>query len=140
MLRRLKEHVCKQLSRKLEIIVYAAMSSYQQEYSQLILSNTLVPMLQKKYGTRQYRKQSSSFQNKCIQLQKCCNHPYLLDEPEEDDDFYEHLISACGKLQLLDKMLHSLNQNGHRVLIFSQMTKMLDLLQDYLEHQQYSYN
>ena len=34
---------------------------------------------------------------------------------------------------LLDKMLPELRSSGHRVLIFSQMTRVLDLLQDYLE-------
>ena len=43
------------------------------------------------------------------------------------------MIKACGKLTLLKKMLDQLKAEGHRVLIFSQMTKMLDLLEDFLD-------
>jgi SNF2 family DNA or RNA helicase len=41
------------------------------------------------------------------------------------------LIDASGKLWLLDKLLEKLKIGGHKVLIYSQMTKMLDILQDY---------
>ena len=42
------------------------------------------------------------------------------------------LLYATGKLRLIDKLLHHLKPRGHRVLIFSQMTRMLDIMQDYL--------
>lgn len=44
----------------------------------------------------------------------------------------EHLIEASGKLILIDQLLNYLQSNGHKVLLFSQMTHMLDILQDYL--------
>ena len=40
----------------------------------------------------------------------------------------------CGKLRLLDKLLTKLSAQGHRVLIFSQMTRMLDILEVYCVH------
>lgn len=43
----------------------------------------------------------------------------------------EHLIESSAKLQLLDKLLPRLRQDDHRVLIFSQMTRMLDIMEDY---------
>merc|ERR1719195_2296998 len=49
------------------------------------------------------------------------------------------MIKSCGKLTLMTKMLKKLKEQGHRVLIFSQMTKMLDLLEDYLEGLGYKY-
>ncbi len=49
------------------------------------------------------------------------------------------LVKACGKLELLNKMLRKLKDTGHRVLIFSQMTKMLDILEDFLEFNNYKY-
>lgn len=49
------------------------------------------------------------------------------------------LTKASGKLMLLFKMLKKLKEGGHRVLIFSQMTKMLDLLEDFLENEGYKY-
>jgi hypothetical protein len=43
----------------------------------------------------------------------------------------EALVEACGKLKVLDRLLPALKAQGHRVLIFSQMTSVLDILQDY---------
>uniref|UniRef100_A0A8C3WX73 Chromodomain helicase DNA binding protein 1 like n=1 Tax=Catagonus wagneri TaxID=51154 RepID=A0A8C3WX73_9CETA len=57
-------------------------------------------------------------------------------EPFEIGD---HLIEASGKLHLLDKLLAFLYSKGHRVLLFSQMTQMLDILQDYMDYRGYSY-
>lgn len=49
------------------------------------------------------------------------------------------LIKSSGKLVLLSKMLAKLKEQGHRVLIFSQMTRMLDILEDFLESESYKY-
>ena len=49
------------------------------------------------------------------------------------------LIQACGKCVLLDKLLPKLQADGHRVLIFSQMVRMLDILADYLSYRGYKY-
>ncbi|ETE57337.1 Chromodomain-helicase-DNA-binding protein 1-like protein, partial [Ophiophagus hannah] len=51
----------------------------------------------------------------------------------------DHLIEASGKLNLLDKLLSFLYVGKHRVLLFSQMTQMLDILQDYMDYKGYSY-
>lgn len=81
-----------------------------------------------------------------MDLKKCCNHPYLfpvaaMEAPKMPNGMYDGsaLIRASGKLLLLQKMLKNLKEGGHRVLIFSQMTKMLDLLEDFLEHEGYKY-
>jgi len=49
------------------------------------------------------------------------------------------LIEASGKLKLLDRMLTRLRKDGHRVLIFSQMTEVLSILEDYLRHRRWRY-
>lgn len=49
------------------------------------------------------------------------------------------LVKSSGKLMLLQKMMRRLKEGGHRVLVFSQMTKMLDLLEDFLENEGYKY-
>lgn len=51
-------------------------------------------------------------------------------EPEH----IQALIQASGKFVLLDKLLPRLKQDGHRVLIFSQMIRVLDIIEDYLIH------
>merc|ERR1711871_1610988 len=63
-----------------------------------------------------------------MQLRKCCNHPYLFADNEETN---EELVQMSGKLVLLDKLMRNFYKNGHKVLIFSQFTSMLDIIQDY---------
>ncbi|ORZ15715.1 SNF2 family N-terminal domain-domain-containing protein [Absidia repens] len=74
-------------------------------------------------------------QNLVMQLRKVCNHPFLFDWPVDpktgshvmDND----LAAQSGKVLLLDRLLTSLFDRGHKVLVFSQMTKMLDILEDW---------
>lgn len=51
----------------------------------------------------------------------------------------QSLISDAGKLFVLDGLLARLKEGGHRVLIYSQMTRMIDLLEEYMSHRQHSY-
>ena len=73
-------------------------------------------------------------------LRKACNHPYLFEgaEPEPFEEG-EHLVANSGKLRVLDALLTRLAQDGHRALVFSQSTRMLDILQDYLTLRGYGY-
>ncbi len=66
-----------------------------------------------------------------LQLRKGCNHPYLFQGMEPGPPYLEgeHLITNSGKMQALDALLCKLKKEGSRVLIFSQMTRMLDILQ-----------
>uniref|UniRef100_A0A8C7HPT0 Chromodomain helicase DNA binding protein 4 n=1 Tax=Oncorhynchus kisutch TaxID=8019 RepID=A0A8C7HPT0_ONCKI len=63
------------------------------------------------------------------------------EAPKIPNGMYEGsaLTRASGKLTLLQKMMVKLKEGGHRVLVFSQMTKMLDLLEDFLENEGYKY-
>ncbi|XP_047489909.1 lymphocyte-specific helicase-like isoform X1 [Penaeus chinensis] len=73
--------------------------------------------------------------NRMMQCRKIVNHPYLVNYPLTRDGEYmidEGLLESCGKLQVLDQLLGELYKRKHRVLIFSQMTMMLDILEDYL--------
>ncbi|XP_052873524.1 chromatin-remodeling ATPase INO80 [Anopheles cruzii] len=49
------------------------------------------------------------------------------------------LVSDAGKLAVLDSLLGRLKEQGHRVLIYSQMTKMIDLLEEYMWHRKHRY-
>lgn len=49
------------------------------------------------------------------------------------------LVSDAGKLFVLDSLLTRLKSGGHRVLIYSQMTKMIDLLEEYMWHRKHRY-
>lgn len=76
-----------------------------------------------------------------MQLRKCTNHPYLFDgiEPGPPYTTDTHLVENCGKLTLLDKLLVRLQEQGSRVLVFSQMTRVLDILEDYCLWRNYDY-
>eukprot|EP00798_Chlamydomonas_sp_ICE-L_P016466 gene16466-22688_t len=75
---------------------------------------------------------------KCLvmELRKCCNHPYLFQDAEhmEPDPIarFEALLKSSGKLELVDKMVSRLIPKGHRILIYSQFTRALDILEDWL--------
>jgi len=73
--------------------------------------------------------------NMVMQLRKVCNHPWLFDwplDPRTGEQLVgQGLVSASGKMLLLDKLLKGLFQGGHKVLVFSQFTSMLDIIQDW---------
>uniref|UniRef100_A0A6Q2Y281 Proliferation-associated SNF2-like protein n=1 Tax=Esox lucius TaxID=8010 RepID=A0A6Q2Y281_ESOLU len=83
-------------------------------------------------------------QNVFMLLKRCCNHPYLIEYPldpaTQQFKIDEQLVQTSGKVLILDRMLPELKKRGHKVLIFSQMTSILDLLMDfcYLRGYQYS--
>lgn len=74
-------------------------------------------------------------QNLVMQLRKVCNHPFLFDwpiDPKTNQPVLNNDLAAqSGKVLLLDRLLTALFDRGHKVLVFSQMTKMLDILQDW---------
>ena len=72
-------------------------------------------------------------QNILMQLRKCVNHPYLFDGAEPGPPYTtdEHIVQNSGKMVVLDKLLPRLQKQGSRVLIFTQMTRILDILEDY---------
>ncbi|KAH9518690.1 Chromodomain-helicase-DNA-binding protein 1-like [Bulinus truncatus] len=78
--------------------------------------------------------------NVLMQLRKCAIHPYLFNNVEPEPFILaEHLVEASQKMILLDHLLAFLKSRGHKVLIFSQMTRVLDIIQDYLGYRGYNY-
>lgn len=90
--------------------------------------------------------------NTMMELRKCCIHPFLINSAEEQimHDFRQlngdspennlkGMVQASGKLVLIDKLLPKLRAGGHRVLIFSQMVRCLDILEDYIVQMRYPY-
>ncbi len=139
MLRRLKADVLKSMPSKSEFIVRTNLAQMQKKFYKSILTHNF-EALRSKSGA------STSLLNVMMELKKVANHPYLLpvaaeEAPLSPNGLFEvkAMIKACGKLVVLSKMLKQLKSTGHRVLIFSQMTKMLDLLEDFLEGEGYKY-
>nr|CAI5844827.1 unnamed protein product [Callosobruchus analis] len=140
MLRRLKADVLKNMPSKSEFIVRVELSPMQKKYYKYILTRNFEALNPKGGG------QQVSLLNIMMDLKKCCNHPYLFPAAAEEAPVgphggwdIGHLTKASGKLVLLQKMLKRLKDQGHRVLIFSQMTKMLDILEDFLDGEGYKY-
>ena len=51
----------------------------------------------------------------------------------------ENMIHDSGKMTVLDKLLTNLKCEGHRVLVYSQMTRMIDLLEEFMAYRRYKY-
>uniref|UniRef100_A0AC11BW81 Chromodomain helicase DNA binding protein 1 n=1 Tax=Ovis aries TaxID=9940 RepID=A0AC11BW81_SHEEP len=138
LLRRVKKDVEKSLPAKVEQILRMEMSALQKQYYKWILTRNYKALSKGSKGS------TSGFLNIMMELKKCCNHCYLI-KPPDNNEFYnkqealQHLIRSSGKLILLDKLLIRLRERGNRVLIFSQMVRMLDILAEYLKYRQFPF-
>merc|ERR1719282_537044 len=138
-LRRVKKDVEKDLPAKVEQILRVEMSKLQKQYYKYILTKNYGALMKGMKGS------TVSFANIVVELKKCCNHAYLTKPPDDKEagttreERLEKLLRGSGKLLLLDKFLERLRETGHRVLIFSQMVRMLDVLAEYLEIKRYSF-
>ncbi|CAG9535369.1 unnamed protein product [Cercopithifilaria johnstoni] len=146
MLRRLKEDVEKTLQPKEETIIEIQLSNTQKKYYRAILERNFSHLCK---GTS-----VPSLMNAMMELRKCCNHPFLINGAEEqilaevkaghpdwnEDDIYQHaLVQSSGKLVLIAKLLPKLHADGHKVLIFSQMVRVLDIIEEFLVAQNYTF-
>ena len=68
-----------------------------------------------------------------MQLRKVCSHPFLFDWPIDlstnDPVVNEELVNVSGKMMVLDRLLSELFNRKHKVLLFSQFTTMLDIIE-----------
>jgi len=131
LLRRVKNDVEGSIPPKKELIVYTQLSAMQREQYKNILKRDMDALYQSSGAALTANK--SRLLNIVMQLRKTCNHPYLFEGVEDKslDPFGDHLVTNCGKMMVLDKLLLRLKKERSRVLIFSQMTRVLDLLEDY---------
>jgi SWI/SNF-related matrix-associated actin-dependent regulator of chromatin subfamily A member 5 len=134
MLRRLKSEVETTLLPKKETLVFVGMSAMQKQLYQSIFQKNLDAL-------RGFVKHKARLLNTLMQLRKAANHPYLFDGMEDRSlpPFGDHVITNSGKFVVLDKLLAKLKAKGSRVLIFSQMTRALDILEDFLLMREYAY-
>eukprot|EP01083_Nonionella_stella_P268004 905663_1 len=155
-LRRLKCDVEKELLPRTEMVIYVELTKCQKAFYRAVFEKNIAYL----------RSKSSikSLRNIAMTLRKICLHPYLLNGAEEeelrrnkielppnlkdtlhDDDYankdavMQHLVSVSGKFVLCDKLLEKLRREGHKVLIYSQFTSLLDVLEDYLLWKQYEF-
>jgi len=141
-LRRMKDDVETSIPPKEETIIEVELTSLQKQYYRAVLEHNRA-FLSK--GVKPGN--TPNLLNIVMELRKVCNHPFLIRGVEERhtspsqplEDYYKTLIQASGKFVLLDKLLARLKAQGHKVLIFSQMVRVLDLLETYLRYRNYYY-
>ncbi|CDU16319.1 DEAD/DEAH helicase, putative [Plasmodium yoelii] len=131
MLRRLKKDVLEFLPKKYEYNIYVQLSLYQK-------------LLYKQIENKNFKQINSdgtlnnkTFQNTIMQLRKIVNHPFLFTHDYDINDF---VIKSSGKFEVLDRMLPKLIKFKHKILLFCQMTKVMDIISDYFELRKYKYH
>jgi len=137
LLRRVKSDVEKSLLPKKEVNLYIGMSDMQVRWYKKILEKDIDAV----NGAAGKRESKTRLLNIVMQLRKCCNHPYLFEGAEPGPPYTtdEHLIFNAGKMVMLDKILVRMKNQGSRVLIFSQMSRVLDILEDYCVFRDHKY-
>jgi SWI/SNF-related matrix-associated actin-dependent regulator of chromatin subfamily A member 5 len=134
LLRRLKSEVAQSLPPKKEILVLVDMPQLQKE----VYKSVLLKDMETVQGNS---KERSRLLNTMMQLRKAANHPYLFDGVEDRTlpPLDEHMIFNSGKMIVLDKLIKKLLAQKSRVLIFSQMARQLDILEDYCVYRDLKY-
>jgi SWI/SNF-related matrix-associated actin-dependent regulator of chromatin subfamily A member 5 len=137
LLRRVKADVEKSLLPKKEVNLYVGMTPMQKKWYRQILEKD-IDAVNNAAGKKESK---TRLLNIVMQLRKCCNHPYLFDGAEPGPPYTtdEHLIFNSAKMIMLDKLLKRMKEAGSRVLIFSQMSRVLDIMEDYSVFRGYQY-
>jgi|GEM_PF-2134840 len=138
-LRRTKGEVEQKMPPKDEIEIKVPLSEMQKYWYKMLLlkdARLLERVEASVDDTKEASEDSSAgdwkkLQSLMMQLRKVCNHPYLLPNAELEGASKEDMIEASGKLKILDRILKTLKEKGHRTVIFSQFTATLNILQDF---------
>ncbi|KAL3079713.1 hypothetical protein niasHS_013995 [Heterodera schachtii] len=138
LLRRLKKEVESQLPEKTEYVIKCDMSA---------LQRLLYKHLQKGLLIDSKHQAGRALMNTVVHLRKLCNHPFLFPDVEDQCQNHWHvkevsgkdLYRVAGKFELLDRILPKLKQTNHRVLIFCQMTQLMNIMEDYFKYRTWKY-
>lgn len=134
LLRRIKKEVENELPNKVEFVMMVELSAWQRIVYDQISRKESTAVDPNSYSSG---KKNKVLMNMMMQLRKICDHPYLFLEGgyNVDDD----LLRASGKFELLDRILPKLIHTGHRLLLFTQMTRLMDILEVFLEYKGFKY-
>eukprot|EP01132_Coremiostelium_polycephalum_P012256 gene12256-14985_t len=135
-LRRLKSDVQSQLPEKREQVIKCNLSAMQIAMYRNLVAKGILPM---DPNSESYKKSISTFggfNNVIKQLQKICNHPYLFFD---DWDINDDIVRASGKFDLMDQILIKMKASGHRVLIFTQMPEVINLMEEYFRYREWDF-
>jgi len=122
---------------KVERVVKCELSVWQKMvYKQV--QQKFIPMATSTSGVS-----AKGLNNTFMQLRKICNHPYLFfDDINYNWDSHritDEIVRCSGKFEILERMLPKIRRSNHKVLIFTQMTKVLDIMEDYMDYRRYPY-
>jgi ATP-dependent helicase STH1/SNF2 len=132
LLRRLKKDVEKDLPDKTERVIKCQFSALQAKLYKQLLTNQRLVVSDGKGGKTNMR----GLSNMLMQLRKLCNHPFVFEEVEDQMNptriNNDLLWRTAGKFELLDRILPKFLVTGHRVLMFFQMTQIMNIMEDYM--------
>jgi SWI/SNF-related matrix-associated actin-dependent regulator of chromatin subfamily A member 5 len=140
-LRRLKSEVEMTLPAKLETLINCPLSDMQLFFTQRLLlrSSSIINRMEQLRASNGnitgYGDDMRKLRSLAMQLRKASNHPYLFDgaeDPELQGATTDEIITSSGKMVWFDALLTQLLIKGHRVVVFSQFTRILDIICDYL--------
>ncbi|KAG2142624.1 SNF2 family N-terminal domain-containing protein [Suillus cothurnatus] len=140
LLRRLKKDVESELPDKVEKVIKVRMSALQSQLYRQMKKHKMIANGKDAKGKSGGVKGLS---NELMQLRKICQHPFLFESVEDKVNptglIDDKLVRSAGKLELLSRILPKFFATGHRVLIFFQMTKVMDIMEDFLKMMGWKY-
>ena len=131
LLRREKKDVEKELPSKTEYVIKLGLSSWQKVvYGQIKNQGLLAE------DPTTGRMGKKALMNTMMQLRKICNHPYLFLDYNNElfEKVTDWIYKSSGKFEFLDRIIPKLLMFKHKILIFSQMTHLMDILQYYFSY------
>lgn len=132
LLRRLKKDVEKDLPDKQERVIKCTFSALQGKLYKQLLSHNRLMVSDGKGGKTGLR----GLSNMLMQLRKLCNHPFVFEEVEDQINpgrgSNDLLWRTAGKFELLDRIMPKFQASGHRILMFFQMTQIMNIMEDFL--------
>ncbi|KAF4623491.1 hypothetical protein D9613_001581 [Agrocybe pediades] len=136
LLRRLKKDVESELPDKVEKVIKIRMSALQSQLYKQMKKHKMIADGKDSKGVK-------GLSNELMQLRKICQHPFLFESVEDKISpggfIDEKLIRTSGKIELLHRILPKFFATNHRVLIFFQMTKVMDIMEDFLKMMGWKY-
>ncbi len=132
-LRRTKNGVAKELPPKTEMVHPIEMSDDQKDLYETVRS-TMDKQVREALAIRGQEAQIV-FLDALLKLRQICCHPKLLKEAVG----INASATSSAKFEYLVELIRTLREEGHRVLLFSQFTSMLSLIEDFLKEQKIVY-
>jgi superfamily II DNA or RNA helicase len=136
-LRRTKHDVAKELPPKTEILHPIEMSEAQKDLYETVRS-TMDKQVRQALAIRGQEAQIV-FLDALLKLRQICCHPGLLKGNFASSETAVAAANASAKFEYLVDLLETLHSEGHRVLVFSQFTSMLSVIEAYLIETKVSY-